>query len=401
MSVINLRKNIIQTIAGKLVILLLNFAVVVLTTRLWGTEGRGSVALFMANLGLIASVTNIFTGSSVSYFLLKQGLSKLILQAYLWIFFVAAALGVVFRIYDQTIPSVFLFIAAILVGFSAFYSSVFIGNQQIKYYNLITVVQPIFLIGAMLFFYYLVDNSYFAYFYGMIVSYALIFVICKILTGKTHEKISYHLDKSVMKDTFMYGWQIELGNLLQFLNYRLSFYFLHYFLGTDAVGVFSVGIALSEAIWIVSRSISLVLYSNVVKQGNTEDSRKETNSTAKYSFFISFLCLVFVLCLPKQIFTFVFGEGFEGVKQIILILSPGILAIAVSNVHGHYFSALGKAKIWILKSGIGVIVTVGLSFWLIPTLQITGACIVNASSYIASSVVLFWLFYGKNKYLRK
>ena len=395
MSVINLKSNIIQTIAGKSVVLILNFAVVVFSTRLWGTEGRGVIALFMANLGLIASVTNIFTSSSVSYYLLKYGLSKLILQAYLWVFIVSVIAGVVFHIYDHTTPAVFLFIVAVLLGFTAFHSSVFIGDQQIEYFNLVTVIQPVFLLAVMLLYHYFIEKSYFAYFYGMIASYALVFVICKIVTGKTYGKLFYHLDKSVIKNTFLYGWQIELSNFLQFFNYRLSFYFLNYFLGTASVGVFSVGIALSEAIWVVSRSISLVLYSNVVKQGDTEDSRNETRVTAKYSLFISLLCLVVVLCLPKQVFTFVFGEGFEGVKQVILILSPGILAIAVSNVYGHYFSALGKTKIWILKSAVGVVVTVVLSVWLIPALHVTGACIVNASSYIISSIILFWFFYRK------
>jgi len=395
MSVINLKKNIIQTIAGKSLILLLNFAVVVLSTRLWGTEGRGAIALFTANLSLMASVTNIFTGSSVSYFLSKYGLSKLTLQAYLWVFTVAVILGIVFRIYDHATPSILLFIVAVLVGFTAFHSSVFIGDQRIGYYNLITVIQPAFQIIALLFFYHWVEKSYFAYFYGMIASYVLVFIICKRLTGKTQDKVFRHLDKSTIKETFLFGWQIELSGFLQFFNYRLSFYFLNYYLGTASLGVFSVGVTLSEAVWVFSRSISLVQYSNVVKQGDTEDSRNETKTTAKYSLLISLLCLVFVLCLPKQVFSFVFGEGFEGVKQVIALLSPGILAIAVSNVYGNYFSAIGRVKILILKSAIGVAVTLGLSFWLIPTLQVSGACIVNASSYIVSSLILFWFFYGK------
>jgi len=395
MSVFNLRNNIIQTIAGKSAILLLNFAVVVLSTRLWGTEGRGAIALFIANLSLISSITNIFTGSSVSYFLSKQGLSKLILQAYLWVFTIAGILGVVFRIYDQATPSVLLFIVAVLVGFTTFHSSVFIGDQRIGYYNLITVVQPVFQIVAMLLFYYGVEKTYFAYFYGMIVSYALVFLISKAFTRKSREKASYHLDKSTIKETFLFGWQIELSSFLQFFNYRLSFYFLNYFLGAASVGIFSVGVTISEAIWIVSRSISLVQYSNVVKQGDTKDSRNETKITAKYSFYISLVCILFVLCLPKQVFSLVFGEGFEEVKQVILLLSPGILAIAVSNVYGNYFSAIGKAGILILKSAIGVVFTVGLSIALIPTLHVSGACMVNASSYIVSSVILFWVFYRK------
>jgi len=99
-----------------------------------------------------------------------------------------------------------------------------------------------------------------------------------------------------------------------------------------------------------------------------------------------------VLILPKAP---KLGEGFEEVKQVILLLSPGILAIAVSNVYGNYFSAIGKAGILILKSAIGVVFTVGLSIALIPTLHVSGACMVNVSSYIVSSGILFWVFYRK------
>lgn len=397
MSVINLRRNIIQTMAGKLAILLLNFTLVVLSTRLWGTDGRGSIAIFLANLSLIASVTNIFTGSSVSYFLSKYGLSKLILQAYLWVFIVVVLFGAGFRFYDQSAPAILLFIVANLAGFIAFHSSIFIGSQRIGYYNLITVIQPVFQLSATLLFYYFIEKSYFAYFYGMILSYTLVFIICRILTGKTQDKVSFQLDKPVIKNTFWYGLQVELSGFLQFFNYRLSYYFLNYFLGTASVGVFSVGVSLSESIWIVSRSISLVQYSNVVKQGDTDDSRKETRTTAKYSLFISLFCLIIAICLPKQLFSYVFGEGFEGVKQVLILLSPGILAMAVSNVYGNYFSAIGKVKILILKSAVGVAVTLGLSFWLIPILQVTGACIVNTGSYIVSSLILFWFFYRENQ----
>lgn len=68
MSTINLKTNIIETILSKSLILLLNFAVIVLTTQLWGADGRGAVALFVADLGLISIFANVFTGSSVSYF---------------------------------------------------------------------------------------------------------------------------------------------------------------------------------------------------------------------------------------------------------------------------------------------------------------------------------------------
>ena len=98
-------------------------------------------------------------------------------------------------------------------------------------------------------------------------------------------------------------------------------------------------------------------------------------------------------CMPESVYVFIFGsEEFASVKYILLLLSPGILAIAVTNVYGNYFSAIGKLKILIIKSAVGVVFTVILSVILIPRLQITGACIFNAVSYIVSSTILVIAF---------
>ena len=58
------------------------------------------------------------------------------------------------------------------------------------------------------------------------------------------------------------------------------------------------------------------------------------------------------------------------------------MAIAVSNVWGHYFSAFGELKILIVKSLIGVFATLILSIILIPKMGIDGACWVNLAANI-------------------
>ena len=180
------------------------------------------------------------------------------------------------------------------------------------------------------------------------------------------------------------------------MNYRVSMYVLSYLSGLKSVGVFAIGIAIAEAIWIFSKSISLVQYSNVLQTGDTVETRKETTGVSYISLLASAVCIAIIAVLPATVFSWIFnGEEFEYVKTIILLLSPGILAIAVSNVYGHFFSAIGKLKILIIKSAIGLAITVILSLLLIPKWEIAGACMVNSCAYIASSIVLIGYFYRK------
>ncbi|MDR0832904.1 MAG: polysaccharide biosynthesis C-terminal domain-containing protein [Candidatus Symbiothrix sp.] len=395
MGTFNTKRNIFFTILGKCLILLLNFAVVVYTTRVWGAEGRGLIALFLANLNLISIVANVFTSSSVSYFLQKTGASKLHSQAALWIFLSSAVAAVVFHWMGDGL-ALFLFITSILFGFLSFYSSLFVGSQKINYYNWVTVLQPLLLLLCIGIFHFTTGISYFNYFYAQIISLFIVVVIARLLSKKTVGTLAFILDKKVVKKSFRFGFQTELSNLLQFFNYRLGFYFLGYFAGMAPVGVFSIGVTLSESIWIISRSISMVQYSKLLSDGNTVTARKETITCSKYSLYASLACIVVALLLPRQVYIFVFGPEFSEVKKTILLLSPGILAIACSNVYGHYFSAFGHLHILVIKSAIGVVATVLLSLLLIPNLQITGACIATGTAHVVTSFVLLYWFFKKN-----
>jgi len=399
--VINLKKNIIETVFVRGGILALNLAITVIVARLWSAEGTGMVKLFAADIAIMSILCNIFTSSSVSYFLKRVGQSRLATQAYLWVFMVSGILALILSLRSGgSNLTLFLFVISVLLGFVAFHSSLFLGSQKIPYYNLVTLLQPLLLLLFMFTIYYVFQDkcSYNAYFYAQIISLLLVFLFAKIITRKILGKSVFDLDKKTIKDSFHFGWKVELSNLLQFFNYRVSWYILLYFSGIESVGILAAGVSIAEAIWIFSRSISLVQYSNVLQTGDTIKARKETSKFSLISFLASAICIAIIAVFPENIFVWIFkGTEFAYVKVIILLLSPGILAIAISNVYGHFFSATGMLNILIVKSAVGLLVAMVLSVLLIPKMGIAGACIVNSAAYITSSAVLVVLFFRKKR----
>lgn len=377
------------TLVGKVAILLLNFAIVVLTTRLWGASGRGIISLFVADLGLIAIFANVFNGSSVSYYIQRISASLLGTQAYLWALLVALVGAVLEAVFSAPILGVLFFAIACLAACLSFHAALYVGKQKIKAYNLITVVQPALILALTLLFHFLFPKiTYHAYFCAYLMATLLTLLLASVITHKQIEPLKFQWDRGAVKNSFLFGWKTELSSLLQFFNYRLTYYVLGYYLGNASVGIFSIGVTLSEAIWVLSRSISLVQYSQVLKEGDTAMARRQTNRAALFSALGSLLCIVIALLLPTQLYTFIFGEEFSAVKTILWMLAPGILAIAVSNVYGNYFSATKQLNILIFKSLAGVLATAALAVILVPTLGIQGACIVNTTSYMLSSAIL-------------
>jgi O-antigen/teichoic acid export membrane protein len=202
-----------------------------------------------------------------------------------------------------------------------------------------------------------------------------------------------------VKMAFNYGWKCEAGNLLQFLNYRLSYFLILHYLNLNNVGLFSVGIAIAESVWLIGKSITTVQYSKIINSSRRSHAILLTKKSAAISLYASFLLVITILIIPNTLFALTFGHDFLHVKQLFIVLIPGILSTSVSTIYAHYFSATKQQGIWIMRSVTGLIFTVILCPVLIPLWGITGACVSTTISYMASFVYLRWMFH-KEQHVR-
>ena len=388
-------KSIFQTFSSRFLILLLNFGIIIFSTNFWGAEGRGVIALLVADLAVIGFFTNIIVGSSISYFAAKLPSGEILSYAYIWavVCGISLPLLMLFNAHSREyLP--YLIILSVLIAVFTANISLFLGQQKLERYNAYSALQNILhflLIGVMVFLFKW--GSVETYFKAQIFSYLILVLITFAIIWREIKFTRMKLTQSAAKKLFSYGWKTQLSAFLQFLNYRLSFYFLEIFRGVASVGVFSVGAAFSESVWTVSRSLALVLYSDVVNNPDHHDSVAKTKFSVKLCFLATILLLGLMLIIPTKIYMLIFGDSFHEVKNVILVLSPGILMIAVSDIVGYYFAATHQLRILNIKSAVGLMVTVFCSLYAIPKWGLIGAGIVTSLSYSVSSFLLFWKFY--------
>lgn len=392
--------KVVQTFISRFLILILSFGLVIFSTNMWGSEGKGTISIVIANVALVSFFSSIFSGSSTAYFARKFKIEQVLVYSYLWSLIVGTAVPLIFSF--AAIQNEFLYY---LIGISVLSSllstniSLFIGTQNIRFFNIYTVLQQlvhVLFIAILIYIVKLKDVS--VYFLAQIFCLAFLFLTSFFLILKKCKLSEFSFSKSVFLNMFEYGWKTQLSAFIQFLNYRLSFYFLEYFEGIAAVGIFSIGITFSEAIWTITRSIAVVLYSDVVNSESREESIVKTKSSLKLSFSLMLIFVLGIIIIPAFIYTEIFGNEFSETKQIMLLLAPGILAIAVSDMIGYYFSGIKELKILNIKSIVGLLITVGFSFFAIPKWGIWGACFVTTSSYVVSAAILFWKFYQSTEF---
>lgn len=390
--------NITKTLFSRALILLINFFMVILTTHLWGAEGKGIISIMIANMSIIAIINNVIGGGSITYYISKVGLDKLILPSYIWILICTIICTIIVAVTQSTHYIFYLLVMTLLNSLFSMHLSLFTGKENFKFYNIYSLLLPVLLVIFTLFFEFFVGlKSIKSYIYGYIAALFIVWLVSlynslKLLPIK---KVSFSFD--IVKQVIRYGWQIEFSSFLQFINYRLSYFFILHYSDIRSVGLFSVGIALAESVWMISRSISIVLYARIIN--NPEGTNIDiTKSSAKLSFVFSSLLAIIMLLMPSSVYGFIFGQDFVIVKGIMVLIFPGIIAGAVSLIYGHYFSATYQNMTLIIKSSIGIIFTIGLSILLIPKMGINGACITVATSYIASSIYLMLKFYKITKF---
>jgi O-antigen/teichoic acid export membrane protein len=391
-------QNILKTFFSKVLILFIRFAVLTLTTNYFGLEGRGVISIIMADLAIIAISNNVLSSSSVVYWMNKLGLSRLVLPAALWIIASTTVLAFLFSIFHPVQSYFALLFLTLITSFFSLNLIIFMGKEKIQYFNVFSLMAPLLLLLFNLCSIYLFQiRTVNAYLVCYFLAYAITFIISLIVIKPDLHLKEMRISKDVVKKAFSYGWKNELSNFMQFLNYRLSYFFILYYQDITSVGLFSVGIAVSESIWLMAKSITTVQYSKIVNLDSPEGAIALTSESAKISFYTTLAMLVVLAIIPSGVFGFVFGKDFGPIKQLLFFLMPGILSIAVSNVYGHYFAALNQMRVLIVKSTIGLVFTVVLSVILIPLWSLKGACVVTSVSYLSSSVYLFVAFYKTNK----
>jgi O-antigen/teichoic acid export membrane protein len=388
-----LSKNTIYTIGSKLVILLVNFGLVIFSTHLWGSEGRGELALVISSVSIITIFGNVFCGGTIAYHAPVIQREFLILVSLVGGILVSFSGAIIFSIFSGSRYFIPLFLISLLLSLTQAISLYWLGKNNIKNYNLINILGPVLILISLTILYFLFNKTgietYFKAYYTGTAIVLIAGITGLMLTEKFRIPV---MNLARLKNIMRYGINNEFNYLIQFLNYRLSYYFIAKMLGLAELGVFSIVVSVAEAVWIISRSMSAVHFSNVINSHDQLKNRQETALFARQSLWISIMVLTVSVLIPRSMYLFAFGNEFGEVKKFIIFLVPGIMSIAVSNLYGHYFAARGQLKILRNKSLIGLAATVILLTLLLEKYHLTGVCISLNFSYIISSAYLWYKF---------
>ncbi|WP_324675224.1 lipopolysaccharide biosynthesis protein [Hymenobacter sp. GOD-10R] len=389
-------RRILQNFVTRFATALFSFAIVWFTARYLGASGRGAVSLFTTDCAALLLFIGLVGGSSLIYLSPKRSIWHLLPPAYAWAIVVCAVGTLTVGLLRQVSITYLGHLCALslLQAFFTINTLLLLGRKQEKAYNVLTVLQVTLLAGFLLVaFAGLAWREVSVYYYASYVAYGLPLLLSFVVLARLPDQ--WNGGKALRETTrelAQNGRGAHLSNILAFANYRLSYYFVAHYVDAHAVGILSVGVALAEAVWLIPRSTALVQYVDLVHATDKQAQVAPALGVARLSLLATGIGVLTLSLLPSSVFVAVFGPEFGAARSVIILLAPGVMAIASNIMCSTYFSGLGQYRVNNISTALGLIVTVPACWLLIPQLGIQGAALASSLSYLASMAYLLRAF---------
>lgn len=386
-------KKILGTIGTRYLVAFLNLALIFVNAKVLGLEGVGLIGILVASVNIVVIVCGILSGNTLVYFMNRYAVRTLFPLAYGWSLAGSVIACGIMQLTGLIPDSYFMavYTLAILNSFVTANTRFLLGKDRIKAFNITYLLQGGLLFFVLLYFYFVrKEATVESYIRGSYIVNGIAFVVSLIWVYpylKEKKDISPSLF-SVLKEMFVYGLWASADNLAENLITRINYFLIQRFGGLGSVGLLDAGTKVSESVWHISRSVSLMEYNSVAKTSDLKEQKRITISFFKFTFCALTLVMAGILCVPEWIYTdFLFSAEFQGVRQIIIALSIGIVAFGSNNILSHFFIGSGRIRYSAYCSGIGLVALLLAGSFFIPRYGVTGAA---ASTSIAFSVMLFF-----------
>ncbi len=380
-------KQVVGTIAARIVTTAAGLLVAMIAGHLLGTEGLGTIGLITLGITLIRIGTDILGGGGLVYLVPRVPLNRLLSPCYSWSFFAAAAGYAVVHLFALVPPEYALDVAllALLQGVHAVNTAVLIGQQRIRANNILTMLQALLLVGV---FALLARHNHAGVESFITASYVSIVVVLAMGLWAIRKKVMVKGEGplNVLGLLVAQGVYVQASNGLQLMNYRLAYWFIEKFRSTSALGIYSVANQLAEGSWLVPKSLALVLYSRISNTPGKEEQRLLTLAFLKLSMAFAAAVVLVLLLLPSTLFRLAFGPEILGIAPLIALLAPGIMAMAASQAFSHFFSGTARNLHNVVGSGLGLVFSIAAGLILIPGHGLNGAAITASMAYLANGL---------------
>ena len=399
-------RNSVITFTAQVLSIILGLASSVMLARMLGPRDRGifelillihAVILRFGTLGLDASSV-YFSGRNE--FKLKDIVSNALSLSIVFgiililLFFIISRFGVFINfLSSNSINPLYLWLVILtnpIYLLFYFFNHILLGKEEVKKYNIINIFHTFLFLLFVFIFLYLLNQQII----GGIISYILSIILVTLLLIFYIRKISviaFGFNKILFRESMKYGLKSHIGNIAQFLNYRLDMFLIAVFLTPTEVGYYIISVSLVEKIFMIPNAIATVLFPRVASLKEC-DANNITSKVSRHTFIIVLFLSFFIALLSNPFIRILFGSIFLPAVMPLIILLPGVIALSVAKILSSDIAGRGKPQYNTYASIVSLVLNFTLNLYFIPLWGIRGAAFSSTVSYVATFLIVTVVF---------
>ena len=390
-------KDIIRTIGARYFVAFLNLVLIFINSKALGREGIGVVGVIYASANLVSIFNSILCGNTIVYFMNRYNLRYVFYPAYGWAFVgssVVCGAMYCFNLLPEGYETA-VFCLSLLISLISANTMMLLGKDRINIFNFTFIIQGVFLFLSLIGLYFIFDfKDITGYLTGLFFAYivAYLFSMAWLLPylRRKANKPACRLFTDVLKEMFVYGLWSSADNLAEGLTTRLNYFLIQHTGGFSQVGLLDSGTKISESVWHISNSVSYIEYNEVSKTADQQEQKRITLQLFKLTCCTLTAVMAMICCIPEWVFTdYLLTAEFAGIREVIIGLSFGIVALGGNRIMSHYFIGSGKIKYSAFCSALGLLILLLAGLILIPAYGVVGAAITSSIAY--TGMLLFSL----------
>lgn len=371
------------------------FILNVLLARVFEAVVSGYILFIIAYYTLFVLLFGFSLESGIGYYASRQSIApaRLLNIAILWSVAAAILVLAVFSVYIppslQNFSFSFVLITAIvyITGhiLMAFCNGFYYARKNFRLPNLISIVINVLLIVLLLVMAAggLTEketNIYLYVFFGSFFLQGLVLLVGSIIYFRIPLKISL-ANPGEYKLLVQYSFRAFVSNLVFFLLYRIDYWFVEEYCHAHDMGNYLQASKLANVFMIIPTIIGSAIFP-LTAGGGRQEVNRQLQTIAK-GIFVCYLVLCGLLALVGAwLFPLIYGDTFEKLYLVFLLLVPGILALATLSPFSAYYAGKDRISVNIKGSLLALIVIVGGDLLFIPSGGIYAAAVVSSIGYL-------------------
>jgi O-antigen/teichoic acid export membrane protein len=398
------RRRVGSTFITQLAGLMFSVTTAAIVARWLGPAGKGMLAAALLVPGIMVIFLNSGIGVANVYFAGARRLDISLLEGNSVSFaFMGTTLGSSILVglfatgwLESLIPQVperLIILAMLLLPFgllSSYFSTLLQGMGRIVAINIVNLSQSAAILGFTFVLVVLFKTSVIGAVSAYLIANLLSLTMLGMLLRQEGGKFRSRWNPDIMRSTLSFGLRGYIGNLLQFLNYRIDMLLVNYFLGPANLGIYSVSVIFAELLWQLPSAIQFVLLPTAAS-ANPKYLNVLTPKLLRITLLLTFFGAICLVVVGKYIITLIYGTQFVSSYHPLVILLPGVVGLSGAKVLASELIGRGYPHYNSLSAGMTAIITIPLNLWLIPKIGISGAALTSSVAYLCNFILtLMW-----------